>query len=450
MLSAARIAIVGGGFTGTLLAINLLRYGTPHVTLIERDTARLGRGVAYGRVGTEHVLNVRATNMSAFPDEPDHFIDWLARRGSDAESQFATREAYGLYLVELLEEARRAAAGRLAILPDRATGLAMSDDGASLTLASGDPISADIVILASGNLPPHDLPAFEGLAGDSYRGNPWSGDVAQGLRATDDVLLLGNGLTAIDSALTLAAAGFEGRLFSLSRRGLTPHGHVPDVAFAPRRDRPPENGSALVRAVRRRARDIGWRNAIDELRPFTPDLWRAANEAGRARFLRHLRPYWDVHRHRLAPRIAAQVAHLRAQGRLTILAGKIIAATPAADGLAIDWRPRGETVVQTFHVRRVINCTGPLGDLRRTDDALLAQLRDDGLIRPDTLAIGIDVDREGRAIAQGGTANPRLFVAGPMTRGAHWEIVAVPDIRKQVWDLARYLTHSHWVGAEGL
>lgn len=450
MVRADRVAIVGGGFTGTLLAINLLRFGSSHVTLIERDVARLGRGVAYGRVHADHILNVRAANMSAFPDEPRHFIDWLAGRGSAGDGLFATRQDYGTYLAELLASARQAAAGQLEIVADGATRLDISETGACLTTASGRRIDSDVVVLANGNLPPYDLPAFAGLTGDVYCGNPWSGDIARGLGRSDDVLLLGNGLTAIDSALTLASAGFEGRIFSLSRRGLTPHSHAPASAFTARKDRPPEAGSALVRAVRKRAQQIGWRNAIDELRPFTPDLWRAAERASRARFLRHLRPYWDIHRHRLAPQVAARIERMHAYGQLIVLAGKVVAASPDELGLAVGWRPRGEEQVQTLPIRRVINCIGPLGDLRRTDDALLVQLRDDGMVRPDPLAIGIDVDREGRAIARDGAAAQRLFVAGPMTRGAHWEIVAVPDIRKQVWDLARYLTKSHWVGAEGL
>jgi uncharacterized NAD(P)/FAD-binding protein YdhS len=53
-------------------------------------------------------------------------------------------------------------------------------------------------------------------------------------------------------------------------------------------------------------------------------------------------------------------------------------------------------------------------------------------------------------LAADGSASDRLVVVGPMTRGAFWEIVAVPDIRRQVWSIARRLAHAEWVGGEGL
>jgi uncharacterized NAD(P)/FAD-binding protein YdhS len=193
-----------------------------------------------------------------------------------------------------------------------------------------------------------------------------------------------------------------------------------------------------VKRVRRRSADVGWRNA-DELRPFIQDMWRAADAEERSRFLRHLRPYWDVHRHRIAPQVEARLARMRADGRWEVWAGKVTKASDQGGTIALQLRLRGQREMETLQVARVINCTGPLGDLRRTGD-----------IRPDPLSIGIDVDRQCHAISNKGTPQQRLFVVGPMTRGAHWEIVAVPDIRRQVWALAREITGAHWVEAEGL
>ncbi len=450
MLLTHHVAVIGGGFTGTLLAINLLRGGVATVTLIERDPTRLARGLAYGAARAGHVLNVRAANMSAFHDRPGHFVDWLARRGAGSDASFATRTDYGAYLAELLDDAQRAAPERLNILQDEAVDVETDGTGARVKLRSGDVLAADLVALASGNLPPHDLPAFAALSAPAYVSNPWSPGIADGLTDDDSVLLLGTGLTAVDCALTLDHAGFRGQIVAMSRRGLPPHRHGPANAFAPLRDRPGLLDSHLIRAVRTRAADIGWRNAVDELRPFTRDIWHGASPDQRARFLRHLRPYWDIHRHRIAAPVAERLDGMAGQGRLRTLAGKIARAAPAAGGIEIAWRPRGAAAGRLLTVRRVINCTGPLGDLRRARDPLLGTLAARGLIRPDALAIGIDVDRQSRAVAGDGGANPRLYVVGPMTRGAHWEMVAVPDIRMQVWSLARYLTSSHWVGGEGL
>jgi uncharacterized NAD(P)/FAD-binding protein YdhS len=454
LLIARHAAIIGGGFSGTLLAINLLRHGSLDVTLIERHPERLAKGLAFGAAHAGHVLNVRAANMSAFPDQPGHFVAWLKARGIGSDISFATRRDYGLYLSSLLDAARQETGGRLTILSDSVTCVEEGDEGARLTLASGGTLMADMVALAPGNLPPHDLPAFKGLSAPAYVSDPWAGDMARGLTDRDNVLLLGSGLTAVDCALSLDGAGFRGRIVAMSRRGLSPHHHAPGSAVAPLATRPPIAGSALVQAVRARAEAIGWRNAVDELRPFTQSMWAAASLDERSRFLRHLRPFWDVHRHRVAPQVAERLDGMKAQGRLTVVAGKVSAAHDAGDadgsGLRVAWRRRGEDVVEEQRFARVINCTGPLGDLARTRDPLLMRLQDDGLIRPDALSIGIDVDMAGRAVRRDGAACGHLFVVGPMTRGAHWEIVAVPDIRKQVWSLARTVTGAHWVEAEGL
>ena len=179
-------------------------------------------------------------------------------------------------------------------------------------------------------------------------------------------------------------------------------------------------------------------------------MWRTADAADRARFLRHLRPWWDIHRHRLAPAVADRIDALRASGRLTLIAGKTIAAHAVDDEIAVTWRARGAEVAATMRVARVINCTGPQGDLSRTTDPLVARLVETGAIRPDVARLGIDVDPQARTIGRDGRANDWLHALGPMTRGAFWEIVAVPDLRVQTWTLARRLSHAHWVGGEGL
>jgi uncharacterized NAD(P)/FAD-binding protein YdhS len=202
--------------------------------------------------------------------------------------------------------------------------------------------------------------------------------------------------------------------------------------------------------VRDRGEEIGWRHAVDELRPFTQAMWANASDAERARFLRHLRPWWDVHRHRLAPPIADRLAALQANGRLSVVAGKTIALHPAADGLWVRWRSRGSDVVGDLRCRRAINCTGPQGDLLRSTDPLLRRLVTRGSIRPDAARLGIDVDSGAATVAADGRVNDWLFALGPMTRGAFWEIVAVPDIRVQTWNLARRLSNAHWVEGEGL
>lgn len=452
MSDARHLTIVGGGFSGTLLAINLLRHEGPRATLIERDPGRLGRGVAYSARQPTHLLNVRAANMSALPDHPDHFVRWLERNGLGDAASFASRAVYGRYLNDLLAEAGARFPGRLTILEGEAVGLEERPDGVAIRLADQTELGADLAVLAPGNLPPH-VPAEIARAGldwDRFVADPWGSDPAEGLTGIDTVLLLGTGLTAVDAALALEASGFEGRIVALSRRGLLPRVHAVVGASAKLTERPPSRTVALLRSVRERARQQDWRLAIDELRPHTRGIWRAASMKERRRFLRHLRPWWDVHRHRLAPDVAARVDALREAGRLEVLAGKLVEVEPRGEGVSIRWRPRGEHAVQEMTVRRIVNCTGPAGDFARSGDPLLASLAEAGLIRPDPLHLGIDVDARQRAIDVDGRHHARLRVIGPMTRGGDWEMTAVPDLRRQAWDLARLLANAHWVGGEGL
>ena len=446
------VAIVGGGFSGTLQAINLLRHDGPHATLIERR-AIPGNGVAYGAAHPSHLLNVRAGNMSAFPDDPGHFVRWLAARGvADAAGAFIPRLTYGAYLRELLDAARQSAGDRLAVVCGDVENV-IHDAGVRLELADAAPICADVAVLALGNLPPHTPPGIvpDALPPGSYAGDPWSPGALPDADDRGTVLVIGTGLTMIDVALSLEAKGFAGRIVALSRRGLTPHPHqaggtAPDTL----KERPLGPASAIVRQVRARAAAIGWRAAVDELRPYTQDMWGVASDAEHERFLRHLRPWWDIHRHRLSPEVFERIAAMRARGQLEVHAGKLVAVTPADDGLTVSWRPRGASVAGVLSVARVINCTGPQGDLLRTDEPLLQRLIARGAVRPDCARLGMDVDAQSRTIAADGSGNDWLYALGPMTRGAFWEIVAVPDIRVQTWALARRLSNAQWVGGEGL
>lgn len=446
------VAIIGAGFSGTLQAINLLRHDGPDATLIERR-AHAARGVAYSAAHPHHLLNVRAGKMSAFPDRDDHFVRWLEAqdRGGSA-STFVPRLTYGDYLSSLLDEAAAGAGDRLARMQSNVVDLEQAGDGWILHFDDGRSLSADLVVLALGNLPPHDPPELGriDLPESLYRHDPWSSGLAAGLRADDQVLLLGTGLTMVDVALLLEAEGFQGRILAMSRRGLAPRVHADTPPVPELTDRPPVRASALLAAVRGHAEAIGWRPAVDALRPWTQSLWRAASRDEQRRFLRHLRPWWDVHRHRIAPEIAARLDRLRASGRLDIFGGRIRSVEEEARRVRVELRPRGSDNIRTLHVARIVNCTGPQGDLLRSDEPLLRSLLAKGMIRPDPHRLGLDVTTQAQTVDRTGTPSLTLLAIGPMTRGAFWEIVAVPDLRVQTWSVARYLSNAHWVGGEGL
>ena len=446
------LVIVGGGFSGTLLAINLLRHDGPRATLVERRRAQLGRGVAYSAAHPSHLLNVRAAGMSAFPDEPGHFAHWVAANGGGAPQDFVPRALYGAYLRDTLADVRRGREHRLALVAGEVVDI-VPGEPQQVMLADGMTLAADGVVLATGNLPPHAPPGIDPdlLPPDRYIADPWRADLASGLGEGDTVVLLGTGLTAIDAALQLDAGGFAGRVLALSRRGLNPRRHQDGSAPAKGLGNPPEEPlSHLVRDLRCTAGEIGWRAAVDAYRPVTQRLWAASDAATRARFLRHLRPFWDVHRHRLAPAVADRIDALVAAEWLRFAAGKVERCEVGAEALHLHWRPRRANTAVVTPAARVVNCTGPQGDLTRTGEPLLRTLLDRGAIRPDPLRLGLEVDARSRVIGRDGAADEHMHCIGPMTRGGLWEVVAVPDLRRQAWDLARRLANAQWVGGEGL
>lgn len=451
--TATRVAIVGAGFSGTMLALNLLEQADVEVLLIERDRHRMGAGVAYSSSETSHLLNVRAGNMSAFPDRPDHFCEWLAARGLGCDAAFVTRATYGLYLRETLAGALERHGRRLKLVDDEVLDIEERGGQVTLGLVNGGLIEADRAVLAIGNLPPHDPPAIAGagLPAHRYIGDPWATPFEQGLDSDATVLVIGTGLTAVDVVLRLVANGFSGPIIALSRRGLRPHRHVDGLPRPkPVLAKPAPELSDLVRWARHGSATQDWRLVVDSIRPITQMMWASADAAKRARFLRHLRPFWDVHRHRLAPEVDRRIDALVASGQLRFRAGKISHVAVEPDALAIEWRPRGERDTEVTRATRMINCTGPQGDLLRSSDPLVKRMLQAGRIRPDALRLGLDIDREGHVLDAGGRASEHILAIGPMTRGDLWEVVAVPDIRIQVSALARRLVNAHWTAGEGL
>lgn len=231
---------------------------------------------------------------------------------------------------------------------------------------------------------------------------------------------------------------------------MRPRAHAEAGPVVAPTSRPEARGSWLLHAVRQRANEIGWRAAVDELRPHTQDLWRAHSPAQQASFLRHLRPYWDVHRHRLPPAAARLITKWEKSGRLRFTPAHLTDAKLTDAGLVISYRPRGLDEIKQLHAGAIVNCTGPDGNLGKNPDNLIVNLLDQGRIQPDVHRLGLDVDHLSRVRDSSGTAQDRIFAIGPITKGEAWEIVAVPDIRRQVWTLARLLADEHWVGGEGL
>jgi uncharacterized NAD(P)/FAD-binding protein YdhS len=448
-ISSLTVAIVGGGFTGATLAARLLRMSGSSVPvfLIERS-ARPGRGVAFSTECTEHLLNVRARNMSAFPDDPEHFLEWvrLNHDPSVSPDDYLPRPLYGQYVASVLQQEIERHHCHFEHVQDEAVSIARIGETAEIRLRSGRTLFADKVVIALGNLPPGD-PRLPGRTPHSLRyvSNPWKasalGDVAQ----DTSVLLVGSGLTSVDVAINLRRHGFQGTIHILSRRGLLPQTHKATVTWTPFwDDQSPRTVRGLLRLIRTQVEvaekaGSGWRAVIDSLRPFTQEIWRSLSFKERRRFLRHVRPYWDVHRHRIAPAIGARIASEIQDGQIEIHAGRVKAYAEDIDGAEVTYRDRESGQLERLRVDRVINCTGPEGDCRKVDDPLLTDLMRQKLARPDPLFLGLDVSADGALIDAHGCVSDLLYAIGPVRKGSLWETIAVPELRVQVSELSRLL-----------
>ncbi|HEX8261272.1 MAG TPA: FAD/NAD(P)-binding protein [Allosphingosinicella sp.] len=411
-----RVAIVGAGYSGTVAAVEIARAAPGAGIVLVEKSGRFAAGAAYGTDSPGHLLNVRARNMSALAGDPDHFAAWAAGRGHGPDD-YVPRRDFRRYLAALLDATPGVS---------RVTGEAAAVEDGGLRLADGTRIGCDVVVLAGGNFPSR-LPERLGPAAIH---DPWSLDgaaaVAKAAAGGGELLLVGTGLTMVDMAVSLEEAGFPGRITAASRRGLVPRPHV-SPPVPPLDWDPPGRLGALVRELRCHPE---WRAAVDGLRPHSIGLWQGLGEAEKKRFLRHLRPWWDVHRHRIAPQVAARIQAMRDSGRLDVAAGRI---ARVEDGEVAIARRGGGELRRRFTA--AINCTGPEGDIRRVADPLIRRLLATGRARADRLGLGLEVDRRSRVVGNG--PSPALYALGPLTKGAFWEIVAVPDIRGQAAAVAR-------------
>jgi uncharacterized NAD(P)/FAD-binding protein YdhS len=436
------IAIVGGGASGTLCASALLRHPSarPRRVVVVEPSAALGAGVAYGTESVSHLLNVRASGMSALADEPGHFRAWAQQRGIAASGpEFLPRLLYGVYLRDTLADAQAAAAPGVTLehLRARVTGARPAVAAGSLTLLldDGTELITDQVVLATGNrfAPAPWLPRHPCVVAD-----PWRPGAVEALRDARSILVVGTGLTAVDAVLTLRDAGFQGVAHLVSSHGLFPARHLA-TEFAPRSPAVQPGGDSartargLVRALRADgALADDWRQTVDAIRPLTAELWRGLPPREQRRALRHAARLWEIHRHRMAPHIAADLDELRAKGVLTSERGRVVRVDPLGSGLRATLTSHG--VSSTRDIDALIACVGPSADPAK--DPLLAALIETGIAARHPLNVGLDVEPDGRVRTADGNAWSSVWAVGHLRRGADWEATAVPELRLHARDLA--------------
>lgn len=447
------VVVVGGGFSGSMTAAQLLRQaeaaGTPiRVVLVERQGV-VGDGLAYGTRDTAHLLNVPAGRMSAWPDRPDDFVQWASRRhGAVAASDFLPRPWYGEYVREsLLATARGDAGATLEIEFDEVRRLARRPGGGWMVhFARGPSTPADAVVLAIGHRAPPD-PIGRLWSGPRTRFvlDPWRAFAGNTAAPDEAVVILGSGLTAVDTVLSLSRQPRRAPIWLVSRRGLVPQTHA-SAPVAPVDLRPmiewllaAPGGlrlDALLRAMLAKLREVrtaggDWRGVVDGVRPHTATIWGALSLADRRRFLGSVRPYWEVHRHRMAPGVAERFGALVQDGRVRVVAGSVAAAQADDDGVRLYVRERGADRLVELRAGVVINCTGPAASNSAESNPAIGSLLVHGWVRPDVLSLGLETTRDGEVVDAHGEAAADLFVVGTLRKFAVWESTAVPELRVQ-------------------
>lgn len=448
---AKTVAVIGLGFSGTAVALGLLqRLPAGSRLLLIEPSPRRARGLAYGTRCASHWLNVPAGRLGVDPAQESGFVDWLqAQHGpAYAAADFVPRMLMGDYLGHALAAAEQAAAVRGVAVTMLAAGVRSLRDEAGakvLLLDDGREFRADAVVLGTGHLPPEQprLPGAPEWGSPGLVAEPW-GDAAALAELPEDgeVLLLGSGLSAIDVLTWLQDRGHAGRVTMLSRRGLLPQPHR-SLEARPRPGLSPAPallacGSlrAMLRAVRGWAAEAptdghDWRDVMASLRGCTPRLWQSLDERGRRQFLRHLQPWWDTHRHRLAPGIHRRLVASLQAGQVELHAGRLQAIRRGSGGgLVVAWAPRGGGDACVRQVAAVVNCTGPSARIGRAPaGSLLATLHAQGRLRADALGLGLDVDAAHRLVDAQGRPQPGLYYVGPMLKAQFWEAVAIPELR---------------------
>ena len=444
----ADVAIVGFGYAGLATLLHLVRVAERcSVAVVARDAS--GLGLAYSTREPGHLLNVAAERMGAVAGQPEHFAGWLRTPAAASAAaalavplpgalDYAPRALYGSYLRSLLELAVRLARERqIRISWLRADAEAIEPGGRGGWVIATAPraVEANACVLAIGNEPRRVFGAFTHR--DLHPG-PWTPHGELPADRTDPVVLIGSGLSAVDSIISLRSAGYDGTILVLSRTGRFPAAHRADVSPVAldsaevERIRTLADVLAYFRAQDRAGRD--WRAAIDGLRPHTQQLWQRLSPADQREAINRWSSTWNLGRHRMAAEVAERIDAERRSGALSVLAIQRVQPRVTVSGLALDVEMRADARRTTVRPAAVVDSAGLQLDCAESGRALLRNLIRGGICAPHPTGLGL-------AAADLAVAD-NLYTLGSLLTGQLWETIAVPELRDQAARIARRLTHS--------
>jgi uncharacterized NAD(P)/FAD-binding protein YdhS len=453
-----RVGIIGGGYTGTAVAIHLSRMSAfpLDITVVE-PSAELGRGVAYGSTDPDHRINGPTVQHSLYPDDGGHFDNWCRANGAydddpecvDAAGRaFVRRAEMGRYVGHELavHQSDNPSGSSIRHIRDRAVNVRADGAGYAVSLAQNDDLAVDLLVVTTSNAPPAMLPPLRGAVADhkAFFADPWDLRRLAQIASDARILIIGTGLTMADVALSVLRDRPGAEITAISRRGLLPQGprRAPrgdtiaeamscEVPTFVARHGKPDTVRGVLRALRsdvreRIAEGSEWQAAVDDMREAVHHLWPALSEREQGRFLRHLAPWYETYRFRYPPQTEAKIQALIAAGRLTPRAAALVGAMPRQDRIEVTTRARGQEDLTTEEFNAVINCTGPDRNPNRSGDPFLQNLVSGGLLVNHPLGLGLTVDDMFRARNREGGHDRRLRVIGPLSRGRLGETNGVP------------------------
>jgi uncharacterized NAD(P)/FAD-binding protein YdhS len=443
------VAIIGGGLSGTLLAYYLLEDDSFPMTILlfEKDYQQLGRGIAYRSSTEGQLLNVPVSKMNVYGQPDDGFYNWLSykKEHKPAPTDFVERSWFGTYLKELFElQMTQARNVTLRVITSEVIDIVKEDDTLRLLADGNQEYKASYVVLANGILPPADPFNVSTDIRESglYQSNPWSFRYIERLKESSHVTLVGTGLTMLDHAVSLLKSKKNFKLTALSRRGFLPlpHATYEEYDFPNYNIVPVEDINVLFQSIRRYYKlhknfGLAWRCLVDKIRLQVPELWHALSAESKKRFIRHLKPYWEIHRHRAPEQVLELVSSAVKEGRFRLFKGRVKHAELRGTLLElVVGNAKKEITVQTNYL---LNSSGLQSNIRLTADRLLGNLMKRGHMHADINGLGIEVDEQGALLCAQNKKN--IFSLGALRRSAELECTAAKEIGEQAFKLCRHL-----------
>ena len=454
MQRTIKIAIIGGGASGTITAIHLLNEfkGPLKIYLLEKRQKGLFRGHAYSSELEVELLNVPAGKMSIFSDHPLDFYHWLKAKQFDLSGKpittdsFVSRRWFGDYLSERLVEAKAKSTGssfESVVSETIDISLDKKSNRYKVKMLSGEDLDADYLIFATGNEPPADIlnSREKAILGKKYIADPWTTDPFGNLTPDDDVLILGSGLSMVDHALSLYIRKHKGKVYSFSR-----HGHIPLPQLIGQDGKVnfDKDASDLLNVLRQLRSTISeaekqglqWQQIINALRDDTPAIWQRLSVPSRRIFLNRLKHFWETHRHRMPHESAQLLEEMKLAGKFELLAGRRKEISSANGTSVFQFIPKGGSDIRSINVNYVINCIGPSGDYTKCSNGLITSLLTKGWMKQDELKLGITTGANGEIIMADGNPLPNTYAIGPLRKATEWESTAIREIKMQAEQLA--------------